>query len=197
MYIRGLTGLLSLGGLGGISPESYNTKEVTPPPTGYDSKQVPPPTPETYDPKKAPAPAPAPAPSGPSLCDKCEFIPPYNDSQPHHQLILTIESRTTDTTALLKDNTAENQKTVLTLIVNTAIIGNYSSNPGSLNAVPGILAPGTGDYEGVNLAPYFSGGLTSTNTGGDKGDIVNFLDGGGAEPLKANKPANDPNSNQL
>lgn len=94
------------------------------------------------------------------------------------------------------DNTAENQKTVLTLIVNTAIIGNYSSNPGSLVPVPGILAPGSGDFEGVNLAPYFSGGLASTNRGSDTGVAVNFLDGGGADPLKMNMPAADMTSNQ-
>ncbi|KAM3413812.1 hypothetical protein BST61_g10495 [Cercospora zeina] len=100
------------------------------------------------------------------------------------------------TTALLKDNTAANQQTVLTLIVNTAIIGNYTSNPGSLVKVDGILAPGTGDYKGVNLAPYFSGAGPTTNRGGDKGVMVNFLDGGGADPLKKNMPANNPKSNQ-
>jgi hypothetical protein len=31
------------------------------------------------------------------------------------------------TTALLKNNTAENQKTLLTLVVNTAVIGNCTS----------------------------------------------------------------------
>ncbi|PPJ54345.1 hypothetical protein CBER1_07121 [Cercospora berteroae] len=100
------------------------------------------------------------------------------------------------TTALLKDNTAANQQTVLTLIVNTAVIGNYTSMPGSLVKVDGILAPGTGDYEGVNLAPFFSGEGATTNRGGDQGVMVNFLDGGGADPLKSNMPANDPNSNQ-
>ncbi|SMR45713.1 unnamed protein product [Zymoseptoria tritici ST99CH_3D1] len=100
------------------------------------------------------------------------------------------------TTALLKDNTAANQQTVLTLIVNTAIIGNYSSNPGSLVAVPGILAPGTGDYAGVDLSVYFTGALKSTNRGGKTGVSVNLLDGGGAAPLKKNKPADDTTSNQ-
>lgn len=93
------------------------------------------------------------------------------------------------TTALLKENNAANQETVLTLVVNTAVIGNYSKNPGSLNAVPGILANGTGKFEGVNLLPYFSGGLVSTNAGGMP-KAVNFLDDGGAVPLMMNKPAN-------
>ena len=48
----------------------------------------------------------------------------------------------------------------------------------------------------VNLAPYFNGMLESSNRGGMAGVSVNFLDGGGAEPLKMNKPANDMNSNQ-
>lgn len=99
--------------------------------------------------------------------------------------------------ALLQENTAENQETVLTLIVNTAVIGNYTSNPGSLVPVPGILAAGTEDFAGVDLAPYFNGALASTNRGGDSGVSVNFLDGGGAVPLMAGKPANDDTSNQL
>lgn len=99
------------------------------------------------------------------------------------------------TTALLKENNADNQKTVLTLVVNTAVIGNYSHNPGSMVEVPGILAKGTGQYEGVDLLPYFSGGLVSTNDNG-MAKSVNFLDGGGAEPLKMNKPADNEMSAQ-
>lgn len=63
------------------------------------------------------------------------------------------------------------------------------------NAVPGILAPGEVNGVKVDLAPYFSGGLVSTNVGG-KARAVNFLDGGGAEPLKNNMPANDQTSKQ-
>jgi len=48
----------------------------------------------------------------------------------------------------------------------------------------------------VNLLPYFSGGLASSNTGGMMGVSVNFLDGGGAVPLMKNMPANDTSSNQ-
>ncbi|KAI9794257.1 MAG: hypothetical protein M1816_006183 [Peltula sp. TS41687] len=100
------------------------------------------------------------------------------------------------TTALLKDNTAENQAKLLTLVVNTAVIGNYTQ-PNVGIAVPGILAQGAKFNDTpVNLAPFFNGMLESTNRGGDKGVSVNFLDGGGAEPLKNNKPANDDASNQ-
>jgi len=98
------------------------------------------------------------------------------------------------TTLLLKENTAANQKTLLTLVVNTAVIGNYTL-PNVGIAVPGILAKGEYNGTEVNLAPYFSGGLKSTNQGGTPA-AVNFLDGGGAAPLKKNMPAEDETSNQ-
>ncbi|KAI9834680.1 MAG: hypothetical protein M1826_000082 [Phylliscum demangeonii] len=100
------------------------------------------------------------------------------------------------TGVLLQQNTAENQMKLLTLVVNTAVIGNYSSiNVGI--AVPGILAQGQ-RFNGtdVNLLPYFSGGFASTNDGGSSGVSQNFLDDGGAAPLKDNKPANGMKSNQ-
>ncbi|KPM44229.1 hypothetical protein AK830_g2325 [Neonectria ditissima] len=99
------------------------------------------------------------------------------------------------TTALLKNNTAENQLGLLTVLVNTVVIGNYTKpNVGIM--VPGILAPGKVNGTAVNLLPYFSGDLASTNRGGKKGVSVNFLDGGGAKPLMKNKPADDEDSNQ-
>lgn len=99
------------------------------------------------------------------------------------------------TTALLKDNNATNQYTLLTLLVNTAVIGNYTQ-PNVGVSVPGILNP-KGSYKGVpvNLVPYFDGGLYSTNENG-KPSAVNFLDGGGAAPLMKNMPANDKTSRQ-
>ncbi|KAM6486366.1 hypothetical protein HDV62DRAFT_350760 [Trichoderma sp. SZMC 28011] len=99
------------------------------------------------------------------------------------------------TTALLKENTAENQLTLLTLLVNTVVIGNYTA-PNVGVKVPGILAPGQVNGKAVNLLPYFNGQLASTNTGGSHGQSVNFLDGGGAAPLMKNKPANDDTSRQ-
>jgi len=98
------------------------------------------------------------------------------------------------TTALLKDNNATNQYTLLTLLVNTAVIGNYTQP--NHNAVPGILNPNaTFNGSSVNLAKYFDGALKSTNDNG-QGSAVNFLDGGGAAPLMMNKPANDTTSKQ-
>jgi hypothetical protein len=99
------------------------------------------------------------------------------------------------TTALLTNNTAENQYTLLTLVVNTAVIGNYTQ-PNVGIAVPGILAPGTYDNQDVNLLGYFDGSMNTSNRGGSSGVMVNFLDGGGATPLTENMPANNTSSNQ-
>lgn len=99
------------------------------------------------------------------------------------------------TTALLKENNATNQYTLLTLVVNTVVIGNYTK-PNVGIAVPGILAKGKFNGTDVNLLPYFNGGFNSTNRGGAKGESVNFLDDGGAVPLTLNKPANGTSSNQ-
>ncbi|KAI0137462.1 hypothetical protein BJ170DRAFT_62405 [Xylariales sp. AK1849] len=99
------------------------------------------------------------------------------------------------TTALLKENTAANQYTILTLVVNTAVIGNYTT-PNVGVSVAGILAPGMYNGTEVNLLPYFNGALASSNRGGAKGVAINFLDGGAAEPLKKNMPANDTTSQQ-
>lgn len=101
----------------------------------------------------------------------------------------------TYTAALLGANTAANQETLLILVVNTAVIGNYTT-PNVGIAVPGILTPGYYDGEAVNLLPYFNGALDSTNMGGKCGVSVNFLDGGGAAPLMMNMPADNPNTNQ-
>ncbi|KAF4633500.1 hypothetical protein G7Y89_g4618 [Cudoniella acicularis] len=98
------------------------------------------------------------------------------------------------TTALLKNNTAANQEKLITFIVNTAVIGNYTT-PNIGISVPGILTAGTYNGTRVNLLPYFNGALASTNRGG-VGRSVNFLDGGGAAPLVQNKPANSTSSNQ-
>lgn len=98
------------------------------------------------------------------------------------------------TTALLKENNATNQYTLLTLLVNTAVVGNYTK-PNVGIRVDGILAPGEFNGTKVNLLPYFNGGLASSNRG-DKAVAINFLDDGGAAPLLLNKPANGTDSNQ-
>jgi hypothetical protein len=102
------------------------------------------------------------------------------------------------TTAALKNNTAANQMTLLTLLVNTAVIGNYSKDALPGKVVQGILNPNGTTTNGtkVNLLPYFDGGLASSNRGGSEGVAVNFLDDGGAVPLTLNMPANGTSSNQ-
>jgi hypothetical protein len=96
---------------------------------------------------------------------------------------------------LLKENTAENQMTLVTLLVNTAVIGNYTT-PNAGIAVPGILAKGTFNGTEVNLLKYFDGDEKSTNDGSEEGVSMNFLDDGGAAPLMLNKPANGTTSAQ-
>lgn len=115
---------------------------------------------------------------------------------------LAAAQRPTDTSicdyyakALLKESNATTQQTLLTLVVNTAVIGNYTM-PNVGVKVPGILTPGMVNGTAVNLLPYFNGGLKSTNNGGMSGVSVNFLDGGGAAPLMKNMPANDMSTRQ-
>lgn len=102
--------------------------------------------------------------------------------------VLTIQALTGNsdkyTKALLMDNTPANQYTLVTLLVKTAALGNYTGPgtgnptlPGSMVNVPGILAPGMYNGEQVNLLPYFNGGLKSTNRGGMPVSL-NFLDNG-------------------
>lgn len=98
------------------------------------------------------------------------------------------------TTALLMDNTPANQYSLVTLLVKTAALGNYTGPgtanadlPGSMVNVPGILAPGMYNGEQVNLLPYFNGGLKSTNRGGMPVSL-NFLDNGTPSTLRAHVP---------
>ena len=98
-------------------------------------------------------------------------------------------------TALFNVSNATTQLTLITAVVNTAVIGNYTTP--NLIAVPGILAADA-TYNGtkVNLLKYFDGSLFSTNTGGDHGATVSFLDGGGAKPLAESMPATGKHSKQ-
>ncbi|KDN52712.1 hypothetical protein K437DRAFT_162155 [Tilletiaria anomala UBC 951] len=102
-------------------------------------------------------------------------------------------------TALFNSTDGAQQLTLLTLVVNSALIGNYS-NATSANAPvkPTGILTANGTFNGVNninLLKYFDGSLLSTNRNG-KAVSLNFLDGGGATPLKQNKAANDTKSNQ-
>ncbi|KAF2763158.1 hypothetical protein EJ05DRAFT_534560 [Pseudovirgaria hyperparasitica] len=101
------------------------------------------------------------------------------------------------TTALLMNNTAENQYMLLQLLVNRVVTGATQEQVSNGSAVPGILAPGNVNGTDVNLLPYFDGSLASTNRNGEAVS-VNFLADGGATPLTASppKPANSTDSPQ-
>lgn len=98
-------------------------------------------------------------------------------------------------TLLLGASNATTQHTLMTLVVNTAVIGNYSS--ASKSYVPGILATdATYNNVKVDLLQFFDGSLYSTNNGVATPGSTNFLDGGGAAVLKESMPANNVTSNQ-
>jgi hypothetical protein len=100
------------------------------------------------------------------------------------------------TPILFGANNASNQLTLLTLVVNTALIGNYTT-PNVGITVTGILNPGVFNGTDVSLLKYFNGSLASNNIGTSTGAPVNFLDDGSAEPLLRNKPSNgNTSSNQ-
>ncbi|KAJ3258578.1 hypothetical protein HK103_003538 [Boothiomyces macroporosus] len=101
------------------------------------------------------------------------------------------------TTALFKDNTEDNQLKLLTALVNTVVIGNFSATVNN-QPVPGILAPATFNGQPVNMLPFFTGQQGATaNVNGVATAGVNFLDGGGADPLKQGLPANSQNTRQF
>jgi hypothetical protein len=90
------------------------------------------------------------------------------------------------TTALLQTNTPAAQFGVLSVLVNTVVIGNYTQPNVGIH-VPGILARGVFNGEAVNLLPFFSGCFNSSNRNGTPVSR-NFLDGGGAASLMQGLP---------
>uniref|UniRef100_A0A093XB33 Uncharacterized protein n=1 Tax=Talaromyces marneffei PM1 TaxID=1077442 RepID=A0A093XB33_TALMA len=93
------------------------------------------------------------------------------------------------TPRILGANTAPNQELLMTLLVNTFVIGNYTT-PNTGVAVHGIAAPAEYNGHSVALLPYFTGEFNSTNTGGNTGASKLFLDDGGAVPLTMNMSSN-------
>jgi hypothetical protein len=89
------------------------------------------------------------------------------------------------TAQILGTNTATSQQLLITLLVNTFVIGNYTT-PNTGHAVAGIAAPAVYNGTEVALLPYFTGELNSTNTGGEVGASKLFLDNGGAGPIGMN-----------
>jgi hypothetical protein len=101
------------------------------------------------------------------------------------------------TPTILGSNTAANQALLITFIINTVVLGNYTT-PNVGIPVAGFASPGIYNGTKVELLPYFTGALNSTNLGGSQGSSKLFLDDGGASPLTKNVSSNgDANSVQL
>lgn len=60
-------------------------------------------------------------------------------------------------TALLKENSTTNRYALLTLVVNTVVIGDYAK-PNIGIVVPGIFAKGKYNGTNIDLLSYFNGG---------------------------------------
>jgi len=90
---------------------------------------------------------------------------------------------------ILGANTASNQKLLMTLLINTVVLGNYTT-PNTGIPVHGFATPAIYNGTKVALLPYFTPELESTNDGGSAGVSKAFLDDGGAVPLQKNMSSN-------
>jgi hypothetical protein len=91
---------------------------------------------------------------------------------------------------LLGTNTSASEYLLIRLLVNTFIIGNYTTPNVGLPCA-GIAAPAVYNGHDVAVLPYFLRTYNSTNEGGDGGvGGVLFLDDGGAAPLGNNMSSN-------
>lgn len=93
------------------------------------------------------------------------------------------------TQSILGENTALNQLLLVTLWVNTFVLGNYTT-PNVGIPVHGFASPDAYNGTEVALLPYFTGAYNSTNLGGDSGSTKLFLDDGGATPVLMNMSSN-------
>jgi hypothetical protein len=103
------------------------------------------------------------------------------------------------TTQILGSNEPTNQRLLMSLFVNTALVGNYTT-PNVGIAVNGIMWPGQWKGEPVDLMPWFNGELASSNPCPDdcgQGVNVNWLDGGGPAALRQNLTSFVQGTNQL
>jgi hypothetical protein len=103
------------------------------------------------------------------------------------------------TTQILGSNEPRKQRLLMSLFVNTALVGNYTT-PNVGVAVNGIMWPGQWGGESVDLRPWFNGELTSSNPCPDdcgQGVSVNWLDGGGPAALRQNLTSFVQSTNQL
>ncbi|EFX05774.1 hypothetical protein CMQ_3843 [Grosmannia clavigera kw1407] len=89
------------------------------------------------------------------------------------------------------ENTADNERILMALVLHSALLGPFSKyNTISVAGFTGALTPTTYAGEDVDLNGYFDGAFASANTGGSSGAAVNFLDDGGLEAARNLKPGN-------
>jgi hypothetical protein len=102
------------------------------------------------------------------------------------------------TPQIFGSNAPTNQRLLMALFVNTALVGNYTT-PNTGIAVNGIMWHGQWNGSPINLMPWFNGDLASSNPCGDDcghGVSVNWLDGGGPDALRQNLTSFEQGTNQ-
>lgn len=122
-----------------------------------------------------------------------------SSGQPEYQTDVGVQSICDKyTISLFGENTLANQALLMTIFVNTGMVGNYTT-PNIGISVPGVIWPSVWQGQPINQMPYFNGELASSNLEVDLGHgvAVNWLDGGGPEALRQNLAAFDQSSNQL
>ncbi|KAJ4399623.1 hypothetical protein N0V91_009275 [Didymella pomorum] len=105
----------------------------------------------------------------------------------------------TYSTSVLGSASPKNQHLLMTLFVNTALVGNYTT-PNTGVAVNGIMWPGEWKDEAVDLMPWFNGALASSNPCPEdcgQGVSVNWLDSGGPDALRRNRTSDAVGTNQF
>lgn len=99
--------------------------------------------------------------------------------------------------SILGANTFANQQLLMTLFVNTGMVGNYSEYNVGI-PVNGVIWPGEFQGRPVNQMGYFNSALASSNLAVDRGHgiAINWFDGGGPAALRQNLAAFNTSSNQ-
>lgn len=83
---------------------------------------------------------------------------------------------------------AADQRTIMQLVLHTALFGAFSKYNQPVPGLTGALKPTVFDGEYVDLNGYFNGGFASTNEGGTSGASADFYDDGGLEVLLQLQP---------
>jgi hypothetical protein len=128
-----------------------------------------------------------------------EHGPPEHDKSKPHSDITQILLCDKYIDSILGSNTPANQRLLMTLFVNTALVGNYTT-PNTGVRVNGIIWPGHWKGEPVDLMSWFNGELASSNPYPEDpghGISVNWLDGGGPDALRQNLTSFEQGTNQL